>query len=246
MLLIDGRVGSKDLLEPLRSLGLAAELVQLTYGDIAFESKDGLNIGIERKRLSDLIGSLRDGRLSGHQLPGLIKAYDYTWLIVEGEYKVNRAGQVVEMSWHGRKKMWAPIPGGMYAAEMEGRLLTLELCGGLHVRFTRDRDDTCRFLSHLYHWWVDRALDQHTSHLTEHTAHGFIPLSSFRTAIKQWPGVGLRVSLAAEEKFRGSVRRAANATIDDWATITTSDKHGKARRFGSKNAERVVQFLKGE
>src|ERR1035437_3942143 len=137
MILVDRRVGSNDLLAPLKAAGFDAQLVELAFGDIAFEGKGlngtPLNVGVELKRLGDLVSSLRTGRLAGHQLPGLLRTYDYAWLLVEGQWRANAAGQVTTQK---RSRLWTVIPGKMTASELDKQLLTLELCGGLHVAHT--------------------------------------------------------------------------------------------------------------
>ena len=241
MILIDRRVGSNDLVAPLKAAGFDAQLVELAFGDIAFEGKGPngtmLNIGVELKVLGDLINSLRTGRLAGHQLPGLLKTYDYAWLLVEGQWRANAAGQVTTQK---RRGIWAAVPGKMSASELDKQLLTLELCGGLHVAHTHTRADTLRFICNLYRWWTDRSLDGHTSHLALHVAPAVYAISPFRAAVCQWPGIGVKMSKAVEQVFK-TVRCAASASVEEWAQITTGD-----RKLGKKTAERVVKFLRGE
>jgi ERCC4-type nuclease len=242
MILVDRRVGSNDLLAPLKAAGFEAQLVELEYGDIAFEGKGPngttLNIGIELKVLGDLINSLRTGRLAGHQLPGLLKTYDYAWLLVEGQWEQNTKGQVLTQK--RRMGIWTPMKGGMSASELDKQLLTLELCGGLHVAHTSTRADTIRLVGNLYRWWTDRSLDGHTSHLALHTAPAVYAISPFRAAVCSWPGIGVKTSKAVEQRFP-SIRCAAAAPVEEWATITTGD-----RKLGKKTAERIVKFLRGE
>src|ERR1035437_1020631 len=240
MILVDRRVGSNDLLAPLKAAGFDAQLVELAFGDIAFEGKGPngttLNIGIELKVLGDLINSLRTGRLAGQQLPGLLKTYDYAWLLVEGEWHANKQGQVIRSDKHGRL---AKVQGRMSASELDKQLLTLELCGGLHVTHTHTRADTVRFLGNLYRWWTDRALDGHTSHLALHVPPTVYAISPFRAAVCNWPGIGVKTSRAVEQRF-GTIRSAAAASVEEWAAITAGD-----RKLGKKTAERIVHFLRG-
>lgn len=248
MLLIDDRVGSKDLLKPLKAAGLPAEIARLDFADVCFQGKgpngSALDIGVELKTLSDLVGSLRSGRLAGHQLPGLSSHYDYTWLIVEGLWRHDEAGQVV--MYRGKMRGWQPIPGRMTASELEKQVLTLENCGGMHVRYVNSRRDTVRFISNLYRWWTDIAVDMHTSHLAVHTAPTIVPVSDFRQAIMRWPNIGLKTSKAVELAFRGSIRAACLASIEEWATIETITDKGQARRLGVKAATEIVKFLEGK
>lgn len=250
MIFVDDRTGSKHLLQPLRSLGLDAQLTRLDFGDVSFEGKGPngtmLTIGVELKRLTDLISSIRTGRLSGHQLPGLIGpqgAYDYAWLVVEGYWRTNQYDQIA--LYHGRVRGWQVVPGRMTASELEKRLLTYELCGRLHVRLTNRSEETTHFISSLYRWWTDKAMDAHIGHLDHHRVGGVVPLSDFRQAVIAWPGVGRAVSLSAELTFR-SIRRAATGSVDAWANLATLDTKGNARRFGIAAAERLVDWLKKE
>lgn len=243
-LIVDDRVGSADLAEPLRRTGLPVKLARLEFGDVAFVGRGAdrttLDIGVELKTLGDLVGSLRSGRLAGHQLPGLRQTYDYAWVLVEGLWRHGAGGEIV---WsRGGRRGWSPLPGGMTASELEKQLLTLELCGGLHVRHTTTRRDTLRVIGALYRWWVDTPLDHHTSHLALHEPPSLVPLSEFRQAVCRWPGIGRKTSLAVEQHFQGSIRAAACADIEEWAAITTLDERGHARRLGPKDAQKIVNF----
>ena len=248
MLLVDDRVGSRALLKPLTDAGLPTTMTRLDFADIAFQGKgpngSALDIGVELKTLSDLVGSLRSGRLAGHQLPGLSQQYDYTWLIIEGMWRHNELGQVV--TYRGKSQGWIPIPGRMSASELEKQVLTLECCGGLHVRYTNSRADTVRFVGNLFRWWTDQALDGHTSHLAVHTAPTIVPVSDFRQAVMRWPHIGFKVSKAVERTFGGSIRAASHASVDQWARIETITTAGQSRRLGQKAATEIVAFLEGK
>ena len=255
MILVDDRDGSKELLRPLKAIGLPVELTRLHSADLAFEGKgEGgklVSIGIEHKRLdsksNDIIQSLRDGRLAGDQLPKMIGPdgmYDYAWLIVQGQWRSNALGQLTVFK--GPLLGWKVVQGGMTEDELAKQLLTLELCGGLRVRYCETQNETARFVQTLYRWWTDRALDEHTSHLAVHTPGAVVALSGFRKAVCQWPGIGVRVSKAVEAHFDGSLRRAANAHEVEWSGIQTFDSSGRAKRLGMSKAAQIVQFLKGE
>lgn len=250
MILIDSRIGSRDLLPILLKTGLPAQLTELESADIAFIGRGikgaPLHIGVELKRLdsgsTDLLQSLQSGRLSGEQLPKMLGrdgAYDLGWLLVEGTWQHDDAGQIMT----ARKRGWVSVRGGIPATELEKRMLTLELCGGLHVRYTNGRADSVRFLSALYHWFTDQDIDQHSSHLAVYQPATLVHLSKFRKAVSAWPGIGLHVSLAVEQHFGGSLRRAANAGVEEWAEITTRTDGGP-RRLGVKVAAKIIDFIK--
>lgn len=249
MIFVDDRSGSKDLVQPLHAFNVPVEMTRLDTGDVCFIGRGvegaAVSIGIERKRLdsSDFVQSMRTGRLAGEQLPKMLGpdgAFDYAWLIVEGRWKTDSFGRLITHQNRGWK------PTGMQTSEMQKHLLTLEMCGGLHVRFTETRDDTVHCVVDLYHWWTDKDLDKHSSHRQVHRPHGFLRLSDFRETVSRFPGVGITTSAAVEERFGGSLKRAVNATVDDWAGVTTKDRAGKTRRLGIKTAERIVHWMRGE
>lgn len=88
--LIDSRTGSKDLYA-LLPRGYA-ELTDLEYADavVIGNGPDGsVTEAFERKRLSDALSCVRDGRFAGHQLPGLRSDYDFVWLVIEDEIRAD-------------------------------------------------------------------------------------------------------------------------------------------------------------
>jgi ERCC4-type nuclease len=207
VLKVDRRIGSKDLLEPLKAAGLPAELATLPFGDVAFVGRGTggaeLAVGIELKRFGDLISSLRSGRFQGHQLPGLRNAYDHAWLLIEGKWHQWRHGELMQ----GRRKM----PGQMSGSELEKQLLTLELIGGVHVRHTPTRGDTVRVLGSLYRWFTDRNMDSHKSHLVIYHAQPLVPVSQFRSTISTLPKIGVKTSLVIERQLG---ERTCNQLLD--------------------------------
>jgi len=249
MIWIDDREGSNYLAEPLRRMGLETELVRLEFGDLAFvgrgEGDAHCDIGIEFKRLPDLHSSLRTRRLTKRQLPGLRQTYDFSWLLIEGEWRVDSVGRVLVPGRHRRKRVWRPLPGALTASSMEKTLLSLEIRGGLHVRLTRDRDASLRFIHDVYRWFTDKSLDAHASHLAAGSAPPISPISGFRNAVMAWPGVGLKLSRSLEDRFGASLKRAAHGSVADYAAITTIDKSGTSRRVGTKAAQRLIEFLEG-
>lgn len=243
MMLVDRRAGSKELLAPLVQAGLDAQLTELPFADVAFVGRGPaeaqFDIGVEFKQVGELVTSLRTGRLAGYQLPGMRQAYDYSWLLVEGDWRPDPSGYV---SMKGRGGTWKPLHGRMMAAEYEKHLLTLEVCGGIRIRHSRTRADSVRFLSTLYRWFTDKRLDQHTSHLAAYEPPIPYGLSDFRQTARTLPGVGSRVSLAAEQRF-GSLHRAFTATEDEWANLVTVDERGRSKRMGRADAKRIVEWV---
>jgi hypothetical protein len=130
----------------------------------------------------------------------------------------------------------------MTVQELNERLLTLEMLGGLHVRFTNTRADSVGFISALYRWWTDRDLDRHTSHLAVHDAPTFRAISDVAAALQKWPGVGIKVAQSAEKRFGGSIRRAATASAVTWAGVSYGQRN---QHFGRTKADKLEAWLKG-
>lgn len=250
MLLVDSRAGSKELVKPLAKVLGATNIEEATldFGDVAFEGRGVKNapllIGIEFKQLGDIIQCCRDGRFAGHQLPGMRAVYNHSWLLIEGEWRHDANGLITTNQ--GSYRGWKRHPSKMRASEFEKHILTFELCGGVHVRYTNSRADSVRAIVNLVRWWQDKALDSHTSHLAIHEpVAAFGVVSEFRRAVMAWPGIGLKLSKAVEKKFQGkhglgSVDVAASASVSDWADLETD-----GRRFGELNAAKLTKFLRG-
>ena len=250
MILVDDRAGSYDLIKPLRAAGLPVEETRLDSGDLAFlgrgERDTELFIGIEHKKVGDLINSLTTGRLSGHQLLAMTACYDRRWLVVEGEWRHDADGAVTMFGRRGRRRVHGAPP----AVELEKRLLTLQVRGGISVRHCPTRRDTVRFVLALYRFWTDKSLNEHRSHLALYDATPdmdprlAIPISDFRRIAAMIPGVGYRTSQAVEAAFEGSFRRMMLATEEDWAAIATTDDRGKTKRLGAAKAKKILEALR--
>lgn len=231
MLLVDQRIGSVDLAEPLRKLGLPVELRMLEFGDLAWTGRGpagDVRVGVELKKVGDLLNSLRSNRLPGHQLPGLQQSYDYRYLLVEGVWEVDAAGYVV-------------INGGTHKAtrmasqELEERLLTLATLGGIDVQYTFSRRATLRRLAALYRWWTDRGWDDHSSHVVVYQPQQIAPVSQFRRTVMTLPAIGMKTSKAVEKQF-GTLRRAFLASAAGWLEIDG---------IGAKTANRIQEVIDG-
>ena len=246
VLWVDYRSGSHELLDPLRKMGLPAEETTLAFGDLAFIGRgDGgtpVDVGVEFKKLGECVTALRTNRLQGFQAPGMRETYDFCWLLVEGELLYNKRGQLMRRA--GRRVL-KRLPGQMTINELNKRLLGLHLRGGLNPWHTQNRVCTLKWIEALYRSWTDEDFDKHTSHLGIYRAASVVPISPFRTFIGGLPNVGLRVSKAAEKQF-GSIRRAINAPVREWASLVLPDDSGKLRRFGEKDAQKLDNFLEAQ
>lgn len=250
MILVDYRAGSHELVEPLQQLGLPVRETTLKSADLKFagrgEGGQSVRVGIEFKKLPELVGSLQTGRLQGDQLlkmrgalTGKRPAYDFAWLLIEGELHYDTRGRLQRRT--GRRE-FRSMAGGMTVNELLKRVFVLHLCGGLNPLWSRNRQQTLKLIEVLYRVWTDQALDEHKSHLAIYQPPTLVPISQFRRTVSTLPGVGLRVSAAAEKRFK-SIRQALTARSTDWAALETLDKQQHAKRLGTSVATRIEEAL---
>lgn len=224
MFLLDDRIGARDLQTPLERLGVEVEPVRLDYGDCAWlghgeAGPDTMQVGCELKTISDLLDL---DRLSGHQLPGLLRQYDRVWLIVEGLYRPGTDG-VLEV-WINAATGWQPLRRGTRGytyREVDHLLATLELRAGLYVRRSTTRIETAHIVAALYTWWRGKAWDEHRAHLR--LARGMdvallTPPPLRRLVANQLPGIGHAKSAAVAAHFP-STRALVLADRAEWARV---------------------------
>lgn len=234
-ILVDRRVGSADLFTPLQRRRIPVELVTLEYADFAIVTAspagDPILVGVERKRIRDMVQSLHSGRLAGHQLPGLIAHYTHRWIVVEGVWRCGDDGQIEVPIGKGR---WDSIR--MDAVGLERYLLTLELKGGCGIRHTRSAEDTATFLDALHGWWTKKAWGRHRSHLTLHKPPDvalFTKPGLVARLAAELPGVGFERAAAVARKFRTPLDMLI-AGEDEWRTVPG---------IGKTLARRITQAL---
>lgn len=230
-ILLDRRVGSKELAAPLLQLNVPFELTTLEFGDVAMmgNGPDGVTpLGVERKKVRDLVNSLVSGRLVGHQLPGLVSNYPYAWLVIEGTWREGADG-LVELP--SGKRQWQTMTPTMRGRDLLAWILTLELRGGLKVRQTYDELDTARFVGALHHWWTAKEWREHKSHLALYAPVEqalYVKPSLTRRWANQLTGVGFDKSVAVERYFPSAFDMVV-AHESDWKQIDGIGK-GIAKR----------------
>ena len=181
-----------DLAESLRGLSgsIPVRVLRLEFGDVTFQGNgpDGeCSVGIERKRLSDLLNSMLDRRLAGHQLRGLGNAYDFRYLIAEGVWRPGPHGEIEELVGRNWVPFYSREPGRPAVAyrQLQNFLTTLEFMAcrpgpgtgtgpdpgpgpgpgpGLVIRRTSNLHETAVQVIALWHWFNDKEWREHRSH----------------------------------------------------------------------------------
>ena len=240
MLLIDRREEGSDLVAKVRRLGCDAEYVHLDAGDCCFEGwgEDEAGqakrqmIGLERKRLSDLVNCMRDRRLSGAQLRRMRECYDFSMVVVEDVWRPGENGEIVTF----RGGLWRTFYTGKSPVayrQVLAYLTTLELVGGVTIRRSSGVDETACQYAALWHWFNGKKWREHNSIDQIYTItpgdsaasrrgrRGMLPVDRKITRLEmmaaQLPGVDSKARDVA--RYFGTVRAMAEATEKDWQKI---------------------------
>lgn len=238
MILIDARVGSKELLPYIQRIGVKAEISHLEYGDAAFEGNGPhgrIGVGVERKTMGDILNCIDDSRYAAHQRPGMLAMYDVNILMVEGVWKPDtQSGYLMECI---ATLTWRPF---RYRQQMTRYsklfryLLSVQLAGTI-VIITRDMEHTafniCECFSYFSKKWED-----HTS-LLETQKLNMPSLTGRPSLVRKWAsdleGVGVKYSMEAEKIFR-TPYELAQSDERDWLSIPG---------IGVKTAQSIVKQI---
>lgn len=246
MILIDPRAGSGqaerggDLLPYVQALKVKAEKSMLPFGDAAFEgngSKGRIAVGVERKRMSDILNCIDDARYAAHQKPGLKQLYQFNILIIEGVWKPDSAtGYLMECV---SSLTWRPY---RYRSQMTRYsklfryLLSVQL-SGTPVIITRDIEHTAFNIVEMYHYF-QKKWEDHTS-LLEVQKIAIPDLNNRPSLVRRWAsdldGIGVKMSQDAERLFKSGY---ALATSDEKAWLGI-------KSVGVATAQSIVRQIQG-
>jgi ERCC4-type nuclease len=224
---------------------LSIEVAHLDFGDCSFEGSGPGNkpimVGIERKRLPDLITSMTSRRLSGHQLHGMRDSYDYVYLLVEGLWRPDRTGgiEVFEGQW---RSMFSRGRGVNFR-QLDSYLSSLEVMGRVIILRSAGTAESAALYASRYHWW-QKPFDSHHSHDQLYTRNpaaaeqpGKVMFRSREPGVvekvaAQLPGIDRR-AWDVGKRFK-SVAEMVSATEQDWRTVPG---------IGKTIAKEVVELL---
>jgi ERCC4-type nuclease len=117
--IIDSR--EPEWVQSLRFGASLATVSALDYGDLLATTDDGVMIAVERKTVSDLLGSIKDGRI-WPQLVGLRAQTPWAYLVICGAMSASASGQVVtergETGWN-----WSSLQGALLKAQELGAFI---------------------------------------------------------------------------------------------------------------------------
>lgn len=235
MLLVDDRVGSKDLAAPLNRY-TEVRLTRLDAGDVAFAGNgpDGLwFVGIEVKTVHDFLNGVFTGRL-GFQLTMMETHYNFGYLILEGLIRPSKDGKL-EIYRGGSWRLLTIGSITVTVSELMKMANTVAVCSGTPVWFTKTRADTVGLIATLHAWWQE-PWDSHTSDKPKPRTGIFRRAPLVRRVAAELPGIGWQRSKVVAEHFR-TVYNMVNAPTDEWTKI---------RGIGKKTATNVVEAMRKE
>lgn len=245
MIYIDNRVGSVELLPTFQSHRNRPDCqsTRLTSGDFCFSGIGVMGncmIGVERKRLKDMLNSIRSGRFSGEQLPKLLEQYEYIYLIIEGIWRCNWESGTLEEQWGTG---WMPVQlssnGALFMAlELQSFLNTIATRTPVHVLHSSNARDTVDQVVGLERYY-SKPWDKHHGHMALHTPPNHVLLGkagTVRRVAAALDGVGWERSGTVATYFK-SVEEMVAATIKEWTALPG---------FGKVLATKVWKELHGE
>lgn len=249
MILVDKRQGIKkdgsnshlDLIPYIKKRGVPVEEADLEYGDAAFEGKgpDGnIMVGVERKRLHDMLHCIDDAHYSARQKVGMRYMYAVSILMIEGYWRPHSDNDLLMegydkgLSWGYCKYRSQRV---MYA-KLRRYLMSVALSGVI-VCETKDPFDTAYNIVEWFHYF-GKKWDDHTS-LLETMKLNIPSLSGKPSLTRRWAcdleGIGVKHSIEAERMFKTPI---ALATADEmrWMSIDG---------VGAKTAQSIVKEIQG-
>lgn len=258
MILIDERVGSKELLDDIRKYGVDADICGQLASDFQFcgNGPDGAVLcGFERKELQDLVSSMREKRLAGSQAKPMIDTYDRRYIIVEGIWRRGPdTGLVETLQWdnngQNKRRMWKPIRGNVRFAEVSRFLSSMREFGDFIVWRTSSIEETASYVAEEYYWW-SKEWDEHKTHRSLYAPQGSKPISTghkpatlWRTEsplmekwLAQLPGIDSR----AEEIMRAFKAAGKTRTVD--MVLSNVSFWESIKGIGHTTAKRIVDEI---
>jgi len=251
MILIDDRKGSKEFYPKLSKL-TTCELSRLEFADFAFigngRGNKTYSIGVERKTIPDFIDSMHSGRLSGHQLSGLLKHYDIVYILLEGIWKeAPLTNKLIRFD----KKRKGPVDLDFSGKAVTSRQINnfansitinaaLEYnCTVLFWR-TPNQSQSVSWLRDTYLWW-QKDFNKHSSHKQlqkpkEPRRAGLLNFqkpSTLQMMLMGVPDLGEKKSKVLSERFK-TMQELVTAPVEDIAEL-----HG----FSKASAVKLLNVL---
>ncbi len=243
IVIVDDRKGSGEVAPILRGLKVPVVVQRIDSADFAFEGqgpKGACLVGIERKKVGELIQSIQSGRFEGEQLPKMMREYnEHIWLIVEGLWKPTPQTGVLEEAVRGGWRDLRMGAGGFAFCQLDNFLTSVQARIHLKVKYANTVEDTAWIVKGMWQWYR-KPWGQHRSGLIIYNppppAALFFKPNLVRRVASQLEGIGWEKSAAVATKF-ASVLDMVVATEREWQTVPG---------IGQGLAKRAVRQLQGQ
>jgi len=243
MIVVDDRIGSAEIAPLLRLLQVPCSVERLEAADFAFDGegyRGRCSVGVERKKLRELLQSIESGRFEGDQLPKMLQHYgDQCWLLVEGVWRPHPQSGVLEEAVRGgwREVMFGTR--GWAYCQLDNFLTSLQARCRVKVKQSHSPEHTAHVVKGLWQWY-QKPWEAHKTGLVIYSppppaALWFKPTLVRRVA-KELDGIGWHRSGAVDSRF-GSVLDMVVAPEGEWEHIPG---------IGKGIASRVVRQLLGQ
>ena len=191
-IIIDHQEKNSLLISELIDLGFEIEFTRLKVADYIVKG-----VAIERKTISDFIGSIKNKRLL-RQLEEL-QQYEKKLLIIEGIYEQELYTDSQEIE-------------GMHANAIRGFLLSVLLSFKVPILFTKDYQDTAKFMDVLSRKKNTRDIGLNVSKKTldSNERSQFI--------LEGFPGIGPKTAKKLLKEF-GNIKKIMNASEEELKEI---------------------------
>lgn len=249
MIFIDDRGHDPALIPYFRPYAPQVESATLDAADIAFvgNGEDGpAYFGIERKRIRDLVSSIRTERFSGFQLDKLLE-YEYPMLLVEGIWRCGRDGSLEILNGSGFQPYFLGRTVFLYR-EVSNFLLSMQLVTKLTVIRTGSAEETAAMVAGMYASYTEKEWKQHKAGNGIYAPVPQAPGSNgHKASLLRRPKPSLVTKMAAQipgidtkawevgKKFR-TPEDMLNASEKEWTEI---------EGIGKKGAKNIVAVLHG-
>ncbi|MFA5071429.1 MAG: ERCC4 domain-containing protein [Candidatus Pacearchaeota archaeon] len=184
-ILVDYREKNSMVASELIHLGFEVEFLELKVGDYLVN-----NIAIERKTVSDFISSMINGHLS-KQIDEL-QQYENKLLLIEG----------IE-----ERELYSDDSEGVSSNSIRGFLLSILLKHKIPIIFTKDAEDTAKFIYVL-------ARKKEVESPLNATKKSFNKKEQMQFIIEGFPGIGPKTAKKLLEKFK-TMKNIFNAPLED-------------------------------
>lgn len=224
LLLVDTQGGpqcsSAEMLTYLADVGVES---YLHSGDIAFAGNGpngDLMVGVEVKKVADLVSSIETGRLADTQMPRMRDDYQQKYILIIGQWGCNEDGELTVLR-EGRMKRFRRHPK-LHYVRVAAFILEAQIAG-FHVHTAGSCAEAAHWVKIVAHWW-DKPWDKHRAlHKFDESGTALMPhpdaMTDFLARVaKALPNVGYERAMAVGAAM-GGAEDFSTWTLEQWQRV---------------------------